>query len=240
MYIDIHLEGCNCLFSNFAPTTLNLQAFPCVSHVAPWPKHPSDPGDVQFVHPGMHGHVRAPLSPSLGLPAIDQAPVGSPSFGFCHKVMDRDGVGWKGNLWGNHRNQSGKRNQIIKSQRRCVSCISITPIKNMFWSFLYQCHPIPSHVIQFWGIVWTCFCPSFHKRLWWMGEHGQLQKRHGMDFAPADGHHRLLTCKCSKKKCTFDLRSRLINERSSIHKDNKSSSVRGITCQLFWTKQCFP
>ena len=109
------------------------------------------------------------------------------------------------------------------SQRRCVSCISITPIKNMFWSFLYLCHPIPSHVIQFWGIVWTCFCPSFHKCLWWMGEHGQLQKKHGMHFAPADGHHRLLTCKCSKQ-FTFDPRSRFINERSSIHKDNKSST----------------
>lgn len=47
-------------------------------------------------------------------------------------------------------------------------------------------------------------------------------RKHGMDFAPADGHHRLLTCKCSKQ-FTFDLRSRLINERSSIHKDNKSS-----------------
>lgn len=186
----------------------------------------------------MHGHVRAPLSPSLGLPVIDQAPVESPSFGFCHKV-----IRW----WSWLEGKPGVTIEIKAgsgitslSQRRCVSCISITPIKNMFWSFLYQCHPIPSHVIQFWGIVWTCFCPSFHKRLWWMGEHGQLQKRHGMDFAPADGHHRLLTCKCSKKNCTFDLRSRLINERSSIHKDNKSSSVRGITCQLFWTKQCFP
>ena len=49
------------------------------------------------------------------------------------------------------------------------------------------------------NMLWTSFSPSFHKPLWWMGEHGQLQKKHGMDLALAYGHHWLLTCKCSKK-----------------------------------------
>lgn len=113
-------------------------------HVAPWPKHPSDPGDVQFVHPGMHGHVRAPLSPSLGLPVIDQAPVESPSVWFFAirwwTVMELVGR----ETWGNHRNQSGKRNQIIiiiKSKKMCV----------MYFHNSYQKHvleflvPMPSY-----------------------------------------------------------------------------------------------